>query len=224
MINEYFYEKFDREEERFARKQAKQNKCRKKVEGYGDVTGTDLNREGQEMARILFRLNEGSWPTKEQTSDYLRNVTKGHLISITEPYLARIATEYGEEYSSKDPSVIADLIEKENQTRILETAAENWKGVFFSASPLRNGHVLISSTIFGIESKIKPEERRIEVNSGIIAYGNCIAFPRGNGIEEAVYVNFKKDTPEFARKRMAEILTRKFARDYKNNLGVFRKR
>jgi hypothetical protein len=56
--NARFLEQFEKENERFERRVAKKKKLTKKVEGFGEVTGTWRNQEGQEMARILFLFRQ----------------------------------------------------------------------------------------------------------------------------------------------------------------------
>lgn len=218
MISQDFYEQFERENQRFERKQYKQGRCKKKVEGFGEVTGTFRNQEGQEMARALFYLNYDRLPNETEMKDYFQSVTKGHEIPISELYVRQVAEQLGKEYAQKNPNTIINILESQRYYEKLINSINSWNGFFFSAQATTNQQISLHSEIFDEQKTINPSEDRITLDSGLVVkcQGDCLIFPISEELETVIYISQKRASPRLERE-----LKKQLRNQYKNGTRLF---
>ena len=150
------------------REERKERRYRKEVDGQ-DVTGTFRNKEGQEMAKILFKFKEGRWPEGKEAADYAKAITKGHEISISEIYYPMVG-QYGNGSFNLAPSRIRQILLEEDERVELERLAQSWTAGVLQATPGRRGNVIVTSNLLPLEGlDVYPSETVIQIQERMYA-------------------------------------------------------
>lgn len=145
----------------------KERRYRKEVDGQ-DVTGTFRNKEGQEMAKILFRIQRGRWPEGKEAIDYAKAITNGHDIPISEIYNQTVVGPYGE--GCFNLARMKQTLIEEDERAELERLAQSWTAGVLQATPGRRGNVILTSNLLPLEGlEVYPSETIIQVQERIFA-------------------------------------------------------
>lgn len=79
----------------------------------GDIIGPEKNKEGQEMAKAIYYIENKRFPVdKNELREYYKKLTKGHKIPIDFQYKQKLENVYGLQFVEMSPFQITKLMER----------------------------------------------------------------------------------------------------------------